>query len=247
MNYEKNKLELTENGYSVTTAMYSKTEISQILSCIESSEQSGELFLKTKDLFAIRQLIISIPELTGLLFNEKLSKLLEELFQTEYFLTKAIYFDKPIDSNWFVAYHQDLSISVDSKAAVEKYTNWTFKKGQYGVQPPIHILENTVTVRIHLDDTDEQNGALKVIPKSHLQGIIRNGSEHWKIDNEQICKVEKGGAMLMKPLTLHASNRTTNGKKRRVIHLEFNTHELAKPLHWLEYWTPISMQTNGYQ
>ena len=43
--------------------------------------------------------------------------------------------------------------------------------------------------------------------------------------------------MLMKPLTLQASNRTTNGKQRRVIHLEFNEHELTKPLEWLEYYS----------
>lgn len=40
--------------------------------------------------------------------------------------------------------------------------------------------------------------------------------------------------MLMKPLTMHASNRTTNLKRRRVIHLEFCNQDLAKPLNWLE-------------
>ena len=85
-----------------------------------------------------------------------------------------------------------------------------------------------------MDKTDKNNGALKVIPKSHLNGIVRVDSKNWNTGNEFICEVEKGGVMLMKPLTLHASNRTTNGKKRRVIHLEFNKHNLAKPLNWLE-------------
>jgi hypothetical protein len=39
----------------------------------------------------------------------------------------------------------------------------------------------------------------------------------------------------MKPLLLHASNRTANNKRRRVIHLEFNSHQLTKPLEWSEY------------
>ena len=119
---------------------------------------------------------------------------------------------------------------------MEDYVNWTFKKGQNGVQPPIKILQDTITIRIHLDKTDKNNGALKVIPKSHSKGIIRADSKDWNIDNEFICEVEKGGAMLMKPLTLHASNRTTNGKKRRVIHLEFNKHNLTEPLAWLEHY-----------
>ncbi|WP_368668057.1 hypothetical protein [Aquimarina sp. RZ0] len=39
----------------------------------------------------------------------------------------------------------------------------------------------------------------------------------------------------MKPLLLHASGRTVNNKRRRVIHLEFNKHRLTAPLKWLEY------------
>lgn len=236
MNYARNKIELEENGYSVIADLYSDNEISGILACIENAEQDGNSFMKTKDLFAIRQLIKNVPELSNLLFNKKLTELISDLSESEYFLTKAIYFDKPSESNWFVAYHQDLSISVDKKADLENYVNWTFKKGQFGVQPPIEILQDTITIRIHLDKTDKNNGALKVIPKSHLNGIIRANSEDWDLEKEFVCEVEKGGAMLMKPLTLHASNRTTNGKKRRVIHLEFNKHYLTEPLAWLEHY-----------
>ncbi|MDO5968199.1 phytanoyl-CoA dioxygenase family protein [Flavivirga aquimarina] len=236
MNYINNKIELEKNGYSVLADLYSDSEVSQILDCIENNEQSGNSFMKTKDLFAIRQLIKNVPDLTSLLFNKKLIELLSDLSESQYFLTKAIYFDKPSESNWFVAYHQDLSISVDRKADLENYSNWTFKKGQYGVQPPIEILKDTITIRIHLDKTDKNNGALKVIPKSHLNGIVRVDTKDWNIENEFVCEVEKGGAMLMKPLTLHASNRTINGKKRRVIHLEFNKHNLTEPLAWLEHY-----------
>ena len=235
MNYEKNKIELEENGYSVLSDLYSDAELVRISTCLQNAEENSS-FLKTNNLFAIRQLFKNVPELGELLFNKKLSELISNLSQSEYFLTKAIYFDKPSESNWFVAYHQDLSISVDKKADLENYVNWTFKKSQNGVQPPIHILNDTITIRIHLDDTDKNNGALRVIPKSHLNGIVRSDSKEWNIRNEFVCEVKKGGVMLMKPLTLHASNKTTNGKKRRVIHLEINKHQLAAPLKWLEYW-----------
>jgi len=231
MNYEQQKEELEKNGFAIVNSIYSEEEVAQIIECIENSEQSDNSFMKTKDLFAIRQLIKNIPDLKKYVFNANLIELLE----SNYFLTKAIYFDKPSESNWFVAHHQDLSISVPEKIALPHYTNWTFKKGQYGVQPPIKVLEDTVTLRIHLDKTNKENGALKVIPKSHLTGIIRPDNKAWNLENESICEVEKGGVMLMKPLTLHASSRTTNGKRRRVIHLEFNKHPLQRPLAWLEY------------
>ena len=127
------------------------------MSCIENAEQKESSFLKTKDLFAICQLLKNIPELTELVFNRKLTELISELSESDcYFLTKAIYFDKPSASNWFVAYHQDLSISVDKRADVEGCVNWTFKKGQYGVQPPIEILQDTITIRIHLRNKSQR-------------------------------------------------------------------------------------------
>ena len=38
----------------------------------------------------------------------------------------------------------------------------------------------------------------------------------------------------MRPLLLHASNRTTNNKKRRVVHIEFSKAELDGGLGWGE-------------
>jgi len=235
MKFTEVKTKLEQEGCAILDEVYTNNEVKQILNCIENSDKENRSFLKTKDLFAIRQLINTIPELSKLIFSKKLKELLFSLFKEDYFLTKAIYFDKPSKSNWFVGYHQDLSISVDKKVEEKNYINWTFKKGQYGVQPPIEILEDTITVRIHLDDTKKENGALRVIPQSHLKGIIRIDSEYLKSEEEQVCEVNRGGIMLMKPLTFHASNRTTNSKQRRVIHLEFNKHKLKEPINWLEY------------
>lgn len=243
MYYRKHRTALNENGYALLSELYSEAELSQISNTIEKAVVVKDEFEKTKDVFAIRQLVNVVPELAGILFNEQLKLLLSELFEGTCFLTKAIYFDKPSTSNWFVPYHQDLSISVNNKEeGLKAYSNWTFKKGQYGVQPPIHILEDTVTVRIHLDKTDIGNGALRVVSKSHLSGVIREKVKTYA--NEFVCEVERGGIMLMKPLTLHASRRTTNGQKRRVVHLEFNKHSLDGALDWLEYYDMGSVDAN---
>ncbi|WP_298425058.1 phytanoyl-CoA dioxygenase family protein [uncultured Kordia sp.] len=226
---------LEVNGFAVLDRMYSNSEVEAIRSCIEKVNAEQGFAESSANLFAIRQVMTKIPELKSLLFTDKFHKLLATIFDKSCFLTKAIYFDKPSKSNWFVAYHQDLSISVDRREDVSSYKNWTFKKGQIGVQPPLDILENIVTIRIHLDKTEKENGALKVIPTSHQKGIYRPETIDWNIETEHICEVKKGGVMLMKPLTLHASERTTNHKQRSVLHLEFSTKQLKKPLQWLEY------------
>ncbi len=127
-----------------------------------------------------------------------------------------------------------MTISVDKKIELEEFGSWTTKQNQFAVQPPIGILENIFTVRIHLDETNEDNGALKVIEKSHLKKIYRPESINWGIEKETTCNVEKGGIMIMKPLILHSSNRTTNNKKRRVIHIEFSDMDLPNGINWAE-------------
>lgn len=231
----QNKIEeLKETGFTTVESIYSDTEIEQIIMAISHADSSKETFRKSNDLFAIRQFLKEIPEAANYIFNHKLKKIISEYFGTNYFVVKSIYFDKPETSNWYVAYHQDLTISVNQKIEIENFGPWTIKQNQFAVQPPIEFLENMYTIRIHLDDTDENNGALRVIPKSHVKKIYRPETIDWTTENESICKVAKGGIMIMKPLILHSSGRTTNNNKRRVIHIEFSNTELPDGLHWAE-------------
>lgn len=85
------------------------------------------------------------------------------------------------------------------------------------------------------DDADEQNGALQVIPKTHFR-LLKDEeiAEIREISERKSCPVRQGGVHLLKPLTLHASSKTENGRHRRVIHLEFNNRELPGELAWAE-------------
>ncbi|UPQ75484.1 phytanoyl-CoA dioxygenase family protein [Chryseobacterium nepalense] len=234
MNLDHHKNSIQENGFTVINNVFSEEEIKKIGEIIQNIDTSKETFRKSDDLFAIRQFLKEIPQVRELVFNENIKNIITEIFGEKYFVVKSIYFDKPEKSNWYVAYHQDLTISVDKKTDLPGFGPWTTKQNQFAVQPPIDILENIFTIRIHLDDTDEYNGALKVIPTSHAKGIYRPETIDWSVETETICRVHKGGIMLMKPLLLHGSNRTTNGKKRRVIHIEFSDRQLPEELKWSE-------------
>ena len=232
MNLQNHKNSIQENGFTVINNIFSNEEIERISEVIQNIDTSKETFRKSEDLFAIRQFLKEIPEVKDLIFNDKIKNVIKEIFGENYFVVKSIYFDKPEKSNWYVAYHQDLTISVDKKLELPNFGPWTTKQNQFAVQPPLNILENIFTIRIHLDDTDEKNGALKVVKKSHSKGIYRPETIDWNVETEEICNVEKGGIMIMKPLILHGSNRTTNGQKRRVIHIEFSDMELPEELNW---------------
>jgi ectoine hydroxylase-related dioxygenase (phytanoyl-CoA dioxygenase family) len=78
-------------------------------------------------------------------------------------------------------------------------------------------------MRIHLEDTDQTNGVLRVVPGSHAKRVYRAEDIDWSIEREVICDVQRGGIMLMKPLLLHASSRTTSNRRRRV-----DTHRICQ-------------------
>lgn len=233
-------IEINTEGFAIINDVYTENETEKLISLIENvteNETENVTFRKSQDLFAIRQFHKEIPETLNSIFNQNLKEIIESNFGAGYFITKSIYFDKPEKSNWFVAYHQDLTISVDKKIEIENFENWTIKQNQFAVQPPKEILENNFTIRIHLDKTTKDNGALKVINNSHSKGIFRVENLEIESEIETICEIEKGGIMIMKPLLFHASNKTTNNERRRVIHIEFSKQELPSGLKWSEKMT----------
>lgn len=231
---QKHFHEIATHGYMIIPDVFTEQTCDELIGYIEKAGTGNNAFRKSADLFAIRRFHKEIPEVLPAIFNHKIVAWIKTLFGSDYFITKSIYFDKPVNANWFVPYHQDLTISVDQKQDIQGYGPWSVKQDQFTVQPPADILEHNFTIRIHLDDTDEHNGALKVILGSHLKGISRAEATPGK-ETEQVCRLKKGDIMIMRPLLLHASGRTTNGQKRRVIHVELSNRQLPVPLKWSEY------------
>jgi ectoine hydroxylase-related dioxygenase (phytanoyl-CoA dioxygenase family) len=93
-----------------------------------------------------------------------------------------------------------------------------------------------VTVRLHLDDCNADNGALKVIPGSHQSGKLDAAEISRRAQENQvvICEVGQGGALLMRPLILHSSSPANNPSHRRVLHIEYATGELPNGLKWFD-------------
>lgn len=149
---------------------------------------------------------------------------------------RCILFDKTPENNWPVAWHQDLTIAVQKKHPAPGYHNWSSKAGVTHVQPPTELLERMITARIHLDDTPAENGALKVIPGTHLSGKLENDTIPAHTTGQpHTCACEAGDLLLMKPLILHASDRSTQPAHRRIIHIEYADRTLLHPnLEWHE-------------
>jgi ectoine hydroxylase-related dioxygenase (phytanoyl-CoA dioxygenase family) len=143
-------------------------------------------------------------------------------------------FVKSVEKNWLVSLHQDLSIPVAERVESSQCSGWSQKEGDLFVQPPVADLENIVALRVHLDDCEESNGALRVVSGSHRLGRLTSSEAMEERNRRGECSVAvpRGGVMVMRPLLLHASSKTSNNAPRRVLHFVFGPSDLSEGLRW---------------
>ncbi|MEX1165572.1 MAG: phytanoyl-CoA dioxygenase family protein [Hydrogenophaga sp.] len=140
-------------------------------------------------------------------------------------------FEKTLEHNWLVPLHQDLSIPVAHRNSAPQWRAWSQKEGLLFAQPPLSVLENSLALRLHLDPCDAEDGALRIIPGSHLLGIQLNPAPKPGAPF-QSCSAREGDAWLMRPLVLHASSKRTTPGRRRVLHFLFGPATLPDGVEW---------------
>lgn len=226
-----------KQGFAVLEKCLSAEIVARFVELTESARESRDsesAVANSAGVYALRNLTDVVPETTELVRNQAVRGIVESILGSNAFLIRSTLFDKTDGANWGVFWHQDLSIAVEQRHDVDGFHAWTRKAGVQCVQPPAELMARILTVRLHLDECRKDNGALKVLPGSHL--IQRLSSDRIEqraaSGGETICEVPAGGAVLMCPLLLHASSPMERSGHRRVIHFEFAAFELPSPLKW---------------
>jgi len=228
--------DLEQHGFVVLQEFLDAETISRALAALACAKLGNAESQRAGKAFGIRNLLNVVPFTRSLANSAACRTIVEPILGAEARVVRGIYFDKHKDANWKVAWHQDTTIAVRERCDVEGYGPWSIKAGILHVQPPVSVLENMLTLRIHLDQTDETNGALRVLPGTHKQGRL-DASQHdyWKRQQEPVtCAVREGGALLMRPLLLHSSVAAVNPGHRRVLHFEYSSIDLPGGLRWFE-------------
>ncbi|HEU4457390.1 MAG TPA: phytanoyl-CoA dioxygenase family protein [Longimicrobium sp.] len=230
---------LCEHGYALVPDVLGDGDIARILAALDDAGEGDADGVRRKEsVYAIRNLLEVVPEIRALARSAAVRALVEPVLGAGAFAVRGILFDKTPDANWKVAWHQDLTIAVRERREVEGFGPWSEKTGIAHVQPPAAVLERMITVRLHLDDCGAENGPVHIIPGSHAAG--RLGAEEiqrWRATREAVptC-IPSGGALLMRPLILHASSPSTTPAHRRVVHLDFAADDLPGGLEWHGRW-----------
>ena len=149
-------------------------------------------------------------------------------------LVRAILFNKSLENNWLVPWHQDRTVAVTKTFERYGWGPWSIKDTVHHVQPPVAVLNQMITFRIHLDDANQENGCLKVLPKSHQLGILdaRAIQVYAQSHDAVVCEAPAGAALAMRPHILHSSSKAVIASQRRVLHLEYSSYTLPPGVSW---------------
>lgn len=228
--------EIAHNGFAVLQELLDSKTIALVLNALANATIDHVESQRAGKAFGIRNLLNVVPFTRDLANSSACRSVVEPILGSSARVVRGIYFDKHKDANWKVAWHQDSTIAVRERFDVDGYDPWSIKAGIHHVQPPASVLDDMLTLRIHLDEADESNGALRVLPGTHKYGRLDSLQiEQWKQhQHPTTCSVRRGGALLMRPLLLHSSTVSVNPSHRRVLHFEYSSLDLHGGLRWFE-------------
>jgi phytanoyl-CoA dioxygenase PhyH len=147
---------------------------------------------------------------------------------------RVLAFDKTPASNWNLGWHQDRVVAVKERRDVSGFGNWTLKNGVPHVEAPVEVLRNMFSLRLHLDDCNAENGALKILAGSAGMGKLADAQVRGLASTatKVVCEAALGEILAMRALAVHASEPAKKPSHRRVLHIDYCVCELPDGLEW---------------
>jgi ectoine hydroxylase-related dioxygenase (phytanoyl-CoA dioxygenase family) len=220
------KAHLQQHGYALLRGFLCNEELDRLrIACAQLDLAYGQ-----------RNLLQTVPAVKAFLLSTKVQDLLSTIGYAGSAVARSLFFNKNAAHNWLVPWHQDKSIALRGRAETPGYGKWTVRDSVHQAEPPQDLLENMLTLRLHLDAADAANGALKLIPGSQADGKLTEQQTREAVKNKPaiLCEAGTGDLLLMRPLLLHASDKAVAPGMRRIIHIELSRQDLPAPLQWAE-------------
>jgi ectoine hydroxylase-related dioxygenase (phytanoyl-CoA dioxygenase family) len=215
---ERLPLDLTsfiESGFAIVPNVFTSSEIEPLRSELSATSLS-------RSRAGIRH-VLRHSAVESLANDVRLLEITRDVLGPHAFPFHATLFDKSSDANWLVVWHQDTALPLREKRETPGWGPWSVKDTVTYAHAPGHALEQVLAIRVYLDDSSFDNGPLRVLPGTHNRGVLTDDQIHQlstKID-PVACTVEEGGLVLMSPLVVHASSKSSSHRSRRVLHIEY--------------------------
>ena len=206
-----NNLNLQEHGVEIKSDLVSNDLIQSVISEVSASVQ-------TMKKHGVRNAEKKFSSISNVINSSGIVEEARKILGKDPQVVRVIFFDKTPEKNWLVSWHQDKTVALNQKLDLEGWERWTLKDGTHHVQPPVEVLDQMITIRLHLDPANEENGCLKVIPGSHKHGILKQKQIDKIVSEEDhvLCVAGVGDAVIMRPHILHASSKAVVPDHRRI-------------------------------
>jgi ectoine hydroxylase-related dioxygenase (phytanoyl-CoA dioxygenase family) len=205
---------MDDPGYVVVEDVFGSAELAPVVAALD-----GHLATRSR---AGARHVLALPEIRTLAGDRRLIELAAGLVGPAQPF-RATLFDKSASANWLVVWHQDTALPMRAQVDAAGWGPWSIKGGIVYAHAPASALVRIVALRVSLDPSTEANGPLRVLPGTHVHGLLdddaveRLGHEVSPVS----CTVGAGGVVAMRPLLLHASSKSRSDARRRVVHIEY--------------------------
>lgn len=225
---ESQSTEIRERGFTIVRAAFDYSqatsvgeEIDAVLIAAESQGRDSTISAPSGVIVAARNVLEMYSPARTLWKVLPLLRVLSQTLGEKFGLVRCLYFDKSPERSWALPWHRDRTIAVqNNKLPSGQFTKATVKAGVQHIEAPRWLLENMLTLRIHLDPMTMENGPLEVVPGSH-----RTDDEMGTSGQEiETIQSSAGDVLAVRPLVLHRSipSAPETTMHRRVLHLEFS-------------------------
>lgn len=202
-------------GFSIHQSVFDGHSMRRVVSALERAD-----LVRTR---AGARHVLNVPNVRDLASSPALLEIAEDYLQSRPFPFRATLFEKSSGSNWLVAWHQDTALPVRREVEASGWGPWSRKGGVVHAIAPASALDQVVALRVHLDDSRSENGPLRVLPRTHTDGVLTHEEiQHLAARIPGVdCLTDAGGVVAMRPLVVHASSKARSAGPRRVLHIEF--------------------------
>ena len=203
------------SGFEVVRSVLAGTEIAQIAEAFQ-----GESIDRSR---AGARHLMHHPVVDRVAHDPRLVAIASRFLAPATIPFRATLFDKSPDNNWLVVWHQDTALPLRERRDVSGWGSWSVKAGIVYAHAPAAALSRVIALRLHIDDSGADNGPLRVLPGTHMHGVMSDADVAQLVRDVQAvdCVSPAGGVVAMRPLLVHASSKAATDQRRRVLHIEY--------------------------
>ncbi len=155
-----------QTGYEIIQRCFSNQECNELLTTLASVSRSR----------AGARHLMANTAVAAVANDPRLIDLVRPWLGNDAIPFRATLFEKSFETNWLISWRQDTPCHWPNSSISPVWGPWSVKAGVNYAHAPASVLTRVIALRLHLDQSAEENGPLRVIPGSYRAGVLSDKS-----------------------------------------------------------------------